>query len=388
MNTFGRAIAISLAILSCGTVCAAPSEMQRDTVMRVAIADDASSVYLVLKGRYKIQDAISERILKEGPFLSGSVTTTRDAIRIGAVEFKTGSVRIRTARDANIYLGGRRFRGFIDIVRKDNGRPLVINYIDLDAYLYGVLYNEVSHRWPMEVLKAQAIAARTFAIYQARQNSLKPYDLRSDIYSQVYGGRQSEKWSTTWAVNTTKGKVLWYRGGIFPAYYHATCGGWTEDASNLWKIDIPPLKGTACDFCRHSPHYRWVKEIPLSRVEDRLRSAGYKIDGISSVSILSKNRSGRVQTLQIKGADGASQILSGKDFRQMIGPNEIRSARFDAAVASNKLRVEGLGWGHGVGMCQWGAYGMARKGKKAEAILKHYYPGAEIKTIGYEALRV
>ncbi|MDP2913036.1 MAG: SpoIID/LytB domain-containing protein [Candidatus Omnitrophota bacterium] len=381
MKTPARAILIFIIIFLCCPFCVTPSEIANNAVMRVSITDDVDSVYLALKGRYKIYAAGSENTVKEGPFFSGTVSATRDGLRIGKEDIRVNAVRVRVARDSNIYLNNRRFRGDIDIFRKDNGRLMIINYIGLDKYLYGVLYHEVSHRWPMEVLKAQAIAARTFALYQARQNALKAYDLRSDIYSQVYGGRTSEKWSTTKAVNLTKGKVLSYKGDIFPAYYHATCAGYTEDAFNLWKIDIEPLKGVPCDFCKLSPHYRWMKEIPLSRIEDRLMSAGYKIRGISSFSVLSKNRSGRAERLDINAGNGTSAVLTGKDFRQIIGPNEIRSAKFTVLAVSNKLCLEGLGWGHGVGMCQWGAYGMARKGKKAEEILKYYYPGAEITTI-------
>lgn len=291
------------------------------------------------------------------------------------------SVAAKKGWDGNTYINGRRFRGSVDIIKKDNGKQMAINRLGLDDYLYGVLYHEVSHRWPIEVLKAQAIAARTFALYQVRQNKSQPYDLRSDIYSQVYGGRTSEKWSTTRAVNLTKGKVLKYNGGIFPSYYHATCAGHTEDASNLWNIDMPPLKGVPCDFCKDSPHYRWTKDIPLQAVRDKLIGNGHTIGAIAAISVLSKNASGRADKLEIKDEAGASVVLTGKDFRQMIGPNEIRSTKFDISVKDGTLGIYGLGWGHGVGMCQWGAFGMARKGKKADEILKYYYPGAEIERL-------
>jgi stage II sporulation protein D len=283
--------------------------------------------------------------------------------------------------DGNTYVNGRRFRGTVDITKKDNGKFMVVNRLPLDEYLYGVLYNEVSHRWPIEVLKAQAIAARTFALYQMRQNKNQLYDLRNDIYSQVYGGSASEKWSTTAAVNKTKGQVLTYKGDIFPAYYHATCAGYTEDAANLWNVNLPVLKGGPCNFCADSPHYKWVKGIPLLLLEEKLKAYGYKLGKISAVTILSRNRSGRADKIEIKDESGASAIIKGKDFRQMLGPNDIRSAKFEFSIQGNSLVVQGLGWGHGVGMCQWGAYGMARAGKKCDEILKYYYPGAEISTI-------
>ena len=291
------------------------------------------------------------------------------------------SVTTKKGWDGDAYVDGRKFRGSIDIIKKDNGKFMVINRLPLDDYLYGVLYNEVSHRWPMEVLKAQAIAARTFALYQVRENRAQAYDLRNDVYSQVYGGSASEKWSTTIAVNKTKGQVLTYKGDIFPAYYHATCAGYTEDAANLWNVNLAPLKGVPCSFCTDSPHYRWGKEISLFMLEKRLKESGYKIGKITAASVLSKNKSGRADKIELKDDNGASIILAGKDFRQILGPNEIRSTKFGLSMRSGLLVVDGLGWGHGVGMCQWGAYGQALQGKKADEILKYYYPGAEISTI-------
>lgn len=349
--------------------------------VRVAIIDDKASINLSLKGKYKIYAYNPERMVMDGPFLSAKVSCTKDGLLVGSREIKAGQVSVRTERDGNIYVDGRRFRGSIDIVRKDNGRLVVVNRLGLDEYLYGVLYHEVSHRWPMEALKVQAIAARTFALYQMRQNKNQPYDLRSDIYSQVYGGKTSEKWATTAAVDRTKGEILTYKGDIFPTYYHATCGGYTEDASKLWNIDIGPLKGVPCNFCTASPHYKWSKTILLLLFESKLKEAGYKIGAVASVKVLSRDTSGRVDKIEIKDGSGTAVVLTGKDFRQILGPNEARSANFEASLQWGNLALRGYGWGHGVGMCQWGAFGQSRKGKKYDEILKYYYPGSEISTI-------
>jgi stage II sporulation protein D len=356
-------------------------EAARNSIIRVSILNDRDSFNLTLKGNYKIYALHSERVLMEGPYICANVTALKDGIRIEKKEIKLSGIRVKVSRDANIYVDSKRFRGDIDIIRRDNGKLTVVNYIPIDDYLYGVLYHEVSHRWPTEVLKAQAIAARTFALYQVGQNKLQPYDLRNDIYSQVYGGRSSEKWATTRAVNLTKGDVLTYKGSLIPAYYHATCAGATEDASNLWNIDVPYLKGVKCDYCKGSKHYQWTKEMPLSELSNKLIAAGYKIGNISGVTILSRNASGRVDKMEIKDEVGVTLVMTGKDFRQALGPNEVRSTRFDASIKRNTLVMTGTGWGHGVGMCQWGAYGMARKGFKAEDILRYYYPGTEISNI-------
>ena len=123
------------------------------------------------------------------------------------------------------------------------------------------------------------------------------------------------------------------------------------------------------------------KKCLWGELKSKLKSSGYNIENINSVNILSRNKSGRVDKMEIKDDRGTSIMLTAKDFRQMMGPNEIRSTKFNLVIKWGKLIVDGYGWGHGVGMCQWGAFGMSLKGKTAEDILKYYYPGADIVTI-------
>ncbi len=380
-NTSPVTLVVVFALLIASQGRAAAADAAKELIVRVMIMDNKPSINISLKGKYSITDNESARLVSEGPFLASAITADGQGIRIGKKQTFSGSARIKVQTEGNIYVNKSRFRGEVDIVRKDDSKLMLINRIDLDDYLYGVLYHEVSHRWPMEVLKAQAIAARTFALYQMTQNAKQPYDLGSDIYSQVYGGRANEKWSTNMAVNRTKGQVLAFDGKIFPAYFHATCAGRTESASNLWNIDLPPLKGAVCNYCAHSPHYRWSKEFPIWMVEEKLRMKGYKPGRIVQAEVISRTPSGRVDKMEFKDARGAAIMITGKDFRQAMGPNQVRSGKFNAQVRWGALAMEGTGWGHGVGMCQWGAFGMAKAGMKAEEILKWYYPGAEILSI-------
>lgn len=352
-----------------------------DPVLRICILDNKDSVTLALKGIYRVYAINQDKLLTGGYILHTQVKASDQGIMFGSRGLKFTRIRLKVPEGAFIHIDGRAFRGEVDIIRKDNMKIMAINRVPLEEYLYGVLYNEVSHRWPIEAIKAQAIAARTFALYQARQNKLQDYDLTNDIYSQVYSGATSERWSTTRAVKLTVGEILTYQGDIFPAYYHATCAGHTEDASNLWAVDLPPLKGVECQFCKESPHYKWAKNIPLADLEKKLYDSGYKVDKIKSISVLAKNKYGRVDKIEIKDEADISSILTAKDFRQMIGPNDMRSTAFTPSVNNDKLALDGFGWGHGVGMCQWGAKDIARHGKKYDEILKYYYPGTEISTI-------
>ncbi len=355
--------------------------------VRVRVLDGKDSIHAVIRGPYTISDAATGVELLSGTGLKGSIEPTRNGISIPdqrqGIQLAGGSPKRITPRiDGDILVGWKRFRGDIDIIKRPDGKLAAINRIGIEKYLYGVLYHEISHRWPMEALKVQAIAARTYALYQISKSKDKPYDLTSDIYSQVYGGSASERWSTVRAVDQTKGMVLAYKGALFPAYFHATCAGSTENASNLWKINIPPLKGGVfCPYCRKSPHYIWRWEAPLVDVEKKLKLAGYKTGSIVSVEAVGRNSSGRVEKLEFTDYSGARLMIPAKDFRLAMGANDVRSTRFTLKVESGRLILNGLGWGHGVGMCQWGAYGLAQKGKTAEQILKFYYPGAEIASI-------
>jgi len=353
-------------------------EIKSADIIRVCVLKNADSVKLSLNTSYRIYSQ-DDMLVKEGKSLyHARVEATPTGILLGKDLINSDVIKIRPAKDGRIYIDKWRFRGEVDIFKTPDMKLVVVNYLDVEGYLYGVLYHEVSHYWPYEVLKAQAIVARTYALYQKRLMRDKPYDLTADIYSQVYGGRTNEKYRTNKAVGLTKGKVLTYNGEIFPTYYHATCGGFTEDASNLWKIDLPPLKGAECKFCKRSKHLNWARKIKLTDLEAMLAAAGYKAEGISDIKIKSRNRANRINNLIITGASGELKI-PGKDFRNALGPNLLKSNNYDVNIVKDVAVFKGIGWGHGVGMCQWGAYFMAKKGYKAPAILRYYYPGAEIK---------
>jgi len=323
--------------------------------VRVSVLKDVSKLILRIKGPYEIVDFNSGESIEKGKSLRST--------KISVKNIASKGMKILPGVKSRIYINDRQFRGNIDIIKdKEKNSLFVVNHIDVEEYLYGVLYHEVSHRWPIEVLKAQAITARTYALYQKLVTKNKYFDLVSNVYSQVYGGRTSEKGRTTKAVNLTMGQVLTYDGKIFPTYYHATCGGKTTDADTLWNIKIPTLIGRICNFCKYSPHYKWKKELDLDYF---------------SIKIMERDKSGRVLNLLLKNKDKETKI-TGNKFRLMIGPNIIKSTNFEIKKRGKYFVFQGKGWGHGIGMCQWGAYGMSRKGWAVEKILKHYYPGSEL----------
>ncbi|HPB67892.1 MAG TPA: SpoIID/LytB domain-containing protein [Candidatus Omnitrophota bacterium] len=357
---------------------AAPSP--EEIAVRIAVLKDAEKADIRIRGEYILMDPLSAQVLARDSYLiKTTLFPARDGIRVGAKLIPLKRVRFVPQEHFSLFRGRqeRKYRGVVDVFLTPERRLLFVNTVDLEEYIKGVLYHEVSHRWPLEAIKAQAVAVRSYAIYQIQQNKNKDYDMTNDIYSQVYGGKTSERYRTNLAVQRTRGEILVFEGKILPAYYHATCGGHTENVNAVWKQELYPLKGVRCLFCAHSPHYSWKKNFRLKDIQDKLNKGGYAIGLIKTIDVRERTVSGRVKTLDITGRKGDAVIISGKDFRNIIGPNELRSNDYRVFMKGYYCDFVGRGWGHGVGMCQWGAMGMAKEQHMYDEILAYYYPGAQ-----------
>lgn len=349
-----------------------------EDLVRVAVITDADQFKLTVRSSYQILALnTNEELYKGSRLWNAQVVPSESGIKIDKLDFKIYGVRIQPSKSPAIYLNGRKFRGAVDIIRQQNKKLLAVNHLHVEDYICGVLYHEVAPWWPIEALKAQAIVARTFALYQSKKNAHKDYDLVSTVYSQVYGGSTSERGRTSKAVRLTKNQVLTYKGKIFPTFYHATCAGHTQNASCLWKINLPALRGRECQFCQRSPHFRWKKKVSLQSIEEALESANFKVGLIDTIKIVDRDISGRITELEINSTLGSVRVDANR-FRLAVGPNIIKSTNFDLEIARRQVYFEGLGWGHGVGMCQWGTFFMARNRFNVEQILGYYYPESKI----------
>lgn len=346
-------------------------------VVRVALIRDAKSLSIKISGFYEIIRPQTGKVLYRGKDLFTTAKVYQGNIFLGKNALSGTKLLLRASKDLAISVNNRKFRGDIVLVSGDKQLLSVVNNINLEDYIKGILYHEASHYWPLEALKAQAIACRTYALYQVQGNASRDWDVTSDVYSQVYGGRTSERYRTNRAVDETRGLALVYQNKIFPAYFHATCGGATEDAGMLWNNSIPPLKGVVCGFCKESPHFSWHAVLSLEELEKALNKSGYKIKGIKEIHIEGRDRSDRIANLKIT-TENNSWTIPAKDFRMIVGVNAIRSTNFTVQIKDGDVVFEGRGWGHGVGLCQWGAYFMAKQGRSYEEILKYYYPGAQV----------
>ncbi len=352
--------------------------------IRVLISQGQELLKLTIMGGYRVIDAKSQKTLSISRRLVGvNLRTQNGALMIAGVRFPD-VVEIHADQPADLFINNRPFRGFLSVHRQVDGTLAVVNHIDVEDYLYGVLYHEVGSWWPMESLKAQAIAARTYALYEKQFTKSRIFDVYNNQSSQMYGGADSERSRSSEAVDATRGQVLTFQGRMFAAYYHATCGGETRDSSDLWKVKLPPLSGgVKCSYCWFSPHYSWSTKMDISKMEELLNAHGISVGAIQSMTVVSRSNTGRALLAEIKGSVGDNTI-SAKDLRLWVGPTVVRSENFEIHLRWGKIIFDGKGWGHGVGMCQWGALGQSILGKKHDEILELYYPGSQLTRI-YEA---
>ena len=351
-----------------------------DVFVRVAILRETKGFALSIRGKFDVMDAEKGKLLGTQKGLRDvMVVPDGDAIKIGEESYRVSDLKIIPHQRATVTLNNKQYRGTIEIIRSKDGKAfLVVNAVELERYVKGVLYHEMPYYWPMEALKSQAVVARTYAVYRTQISQKELYDVTSDIYSQVYGGRSAERYRSNIAVNRTRGEVIFYKDKIIPAFFHATCGGATEDAAELWNVNLPPLRGVECPFCVMSPHYRWKKNFRSQSVQETLNQRGYKLGLIKEIKVTERDRSGRIRKLQIITRDKKTVEISGKDFREIIGPNVLKSNFYDIEMKGYYFDIIGRGWGHGAGMCQWGVYGMAQQRYRYEQILQYYYPSSEI----------
>lgn len=252
--------------------------------------------------------------------------------------------------------------------------------LDIEQYLYGVVPLESPPSWPAAALQAQAIVARTYAL-QKRTLS-RAYDVLATDADQRYGGVAAEHPASSAAVDATRGQTLGYLGGPASVFYSSCCGGHSADADEMWgHTGLPYLRGVDDPYCTASPDYRWQRTLPLDRVRAALadRFAGTP----SAVDLEDPDDSGRPRTVTFRSDSGPALALSVSEVRRRFGADTVlslwlREIDIDRTQAVPLVVIEGSGRGHGVGLCQWGARGMALSGAGASAILAHFFPGTAV----------
>lgn len=325
----------------------------------------------------------------------------RDAVRVPRFDLpfaedsgqqdsrRTWSVR---SEEGLVRVDGRCYRGELE-VSLEGGQVQVVNRVSLEDYLRGVVPRELLSD-QLEAVKAQAVLARTYALAH-RKGPEVTWDLRDDVGHQVYGGVQAEHPRSDAAVRATAGLVLAWQGRLASrVVYHSTCGGHTEANENVFGTPpVPYLRAVECldlegrPACAASSAATWTAEWSSEELGQEVgRSLGKPLPSIRSLEVRQTAPSGRVVRLALLGEQGELE-LEGDDLRRCLAFRDasgrsrpLPSTRFEVLPDSGdgRIRLRGTGWGHGVGMCQWGAIGLARQGLDFEEILAHYYPGTQV----------
>jgi stage II sporulation protein D len=395
-------------------------------LVNVGLATNQTEIGLPLNGSETILDLSSspaQTVFQPGD--QETVTCSGDELFVNDIPVGTGPLLVIS--EANLLTwGSRSYRGMF-LIMAQKGKLQLINRLELEEYLQGVVPREVSPSWAAAALKAQAIAARTYTYTSLKRHQDAGFDLCATDHCQVYGGATAEYPSTNKAVMETKGQVLTYKGKIIGAFYHSSSGGFTEDAANVWGESSQYLK-PVIDWDQNSPYTCWTRTLSWPDLQGLTAGAYPRIGRLKQLLPTAFGKDGRILRLTLKG-DLGEVSLSGNQFRgitgipssnmrflMVYGPEpfitldwinhqqfpevlvpsdipgltaEILNPPWDqpdpwAWLADKepvKLVIRGAGWGHGVGLSQWGAKGMADFGYNEYQILAHYYPGSVITPI-------
>ncbi len=359
-------------------------ELQDYEVIRISVGAGLKEITVSTDSPFRVLDGKNRPLFSGLKIAGAKLKPTESGIQMGPENFKETPLTIDSG-EGSIRVGGKTYRRSLKIWREANGL-LVINEVSIEDYLKGVLPAEASPSWPMESLKAQAIASRTYALFKAIENKDKKFVLSKDVLSQVYGGKSMESAATSRAVDETRGQVMTYQGKLFPAYFHSTCGGKTTRADYVWSVEPhSSLKGVECQFCWSSKHYRWSASFTRAEIEKRLKLKGVRISGIRDIQIAKIDQSGRARSFLIVHDKGKTEVPS-NDFRIWVDPMKFKSTLVTTLDRTRDgFTFGGKGWGHGVGLCQYGMRQLAQLGYSNEQILEYYYPGSKVVRLWGEA---
>lgn len=380
-----------------------------EPAVRVGIAVDTAAVAVGSAGRFTIEEVGGRTAVRTGAGETWSFTADGAGrlIATGPGGRRLGPfgapVRIRARGGEPVRIGGASYRGDALIRATGPGRVTAVNVLALEDYLLGVVPLEIGARPAEEVeaVKAQAVAARTYAVSHLGGRASLGFDFYATVADQAYGGVAREDPVVGRAVRETRGEVLTHDGLPVLAYYHSTCGGKTAAIDEVWPR--PPLAylksvsdrvrgGDGRYYCETSNRFRWTERWSgealretLSRTLAGRPGVGGRIGRVEAIEVTGRTASGRAEALRIV-VDGRTHVVRGDSIRWILRPEPGRILNSTLFVLDaerrggevTRLEAHGGGWGHGIGMCQMGAIGRARHGQKYREILRTYYRGTEV----------
>jgi stage II sporulation protein D len=364
-------------------VAIAPARAELE--LRVAIEQDTNQIKIGSSTTAVVKDA-SGQVLEQIPAMK-AINAESQSGSIVVNQWQTGQLWVEPSDGGYVFIGDKWYRGRVLVVPTSAGLTAV-NYVDLEQYLYSVVGGEMPTNWHIEALKAQAVAARSYVLYRRQTSANSVFDVGDTQAWQVYNGIEEETDSTRTAVEGTRGQVLTYDGRIIEAVFHSSSGGYTENVEDVWSSPLPYLRAVQ-DYDQNAPVYQWSANFTADAMRRRITGIG----NIVSFQPLEITQHGRIVRMQVVGTAG-SRVLSGNELRNAL---DLRSTLFsiipqmgNVASAGNAVseptgfQVVGRGFGHGLGMSQWGAYALAQQGYNYQQIVTHYYTGAVLAVIRVE----
>jgi len=363
-------------------------KFQEEPTVKILLQKNPSSIKITSNSKLKVKTGDKNGTIS-GPISLHFNPSLRITTSAGEIKNPEYPVYIESTKKF-IKIDDKVYPGVIVISKL--GDILVVNQVKIEDYLKGVLPHEMGNlpENQIEALKAQAVAARSFAMAHRKPN--EPFDISTTIWDQVYGGVSRTDKIINKAVESTRGIVGVYNGKIIDAKYSSTCGGITENNENIWIGErIPYLRSVRDsgwerkDFCESSPHYRWERvydkkeffEVVKKQINEFFGKTPNKIEWIR---ITKRTRTNRVRIIEIN-TDIGKFYLEKDQIRRLFSDDRgsLKSLMFQIKVKSSQIIISGKGYGHGVGMCQYGAMEMAKERYSYRSILTHYYKGIRLK---------
>ncbi|HEX7091650.1 MAG TPA: SpoIID/LytB domain-containing protein [Longimicrobiales bacterium] len=383
-----------------------------EPLVRVGVAVNKAEVVVGADGSYIVRVAGAETGIAAAPGERWTFTADKAGRLVGrggrgrSVGPTTAVVSVVPRGEGAVVIGQRRYRGTALVRAVGPGRVTAVNVLELEAYLLGVVPEEIGIRPEAEIeaVKAQAVAARTYAIGNLGNREALGFDFYATVADQVYSGLEHEAPVVARAVRETRGEIVTYEGVPILAYYHSTCGGRTAAIEEVWPhAPLPYLRsvsdaipGTDRYYCESSNRFRWTETWTGSELAAILRRtlvehAGVpagRVGRILGLALTGRTPSGRAAGLRVE-TDAGTYVVRGDSIRWILRPQAgrlLNSTFIELDVAADGGEVQGAsvgggGWGHGVGMCQTGALGRARAGQSYREILAAYYPDTRIERI-------
>jgi stage II sporulation protein D len=355
-----------------------------------------STLRLAVRGPYLVRPLNSEQTLAEGLVLAQTlVTSGAHGVKLGASTWPQEVVEVVPTGAGLVVVNDRAYHGLVRIYREGSGKLTAVNVLPLEQYVSCVIDAEMPAKFPPAAREAQAIVARSYALWQMQQ---APRDARFDVFATVRSqhylgveyvdgnGRRlaGESAASRQAAAATRGKVCQTGGRLFCTYYSAVCGGATTPGRELFDDADPVLRSVPCHWCRDSDKYRWTTELTIDELLTGIRKSakGLELTGVTSIRQLAGPQPGTIAKWEI--SDGRRRAtVDAVSLRQNLPAGRLLSPHCSLRLDRGKILAEGSGHGHGAGLCQWGARGQAQAGRSAEEIVRYYYPGVVVADWGY-----